>query len=231
MYVVNVVDKLTTQPWRIKMTTKAKQAKKPSKVIYVATDAHVALAATAGTAAGNMVSSRIAFNDAAKALFMAKVVIGDARNCPLAKSFLSARFTGKVAASTKANALAGFRAAVASGKDYDENASQTAKRTEAKKAAATKPAATATAATKPAATAATPAATAAATKPAAATPATPAKPAASDADHVVAFSKKASAKKAAAELRKLVNKMKDNEEFSLLAACLIDALDEFDSEE
>jgi hypothetical protein len=211
------------------MTTKAKQAKKPSKVIYVATDAHVALAATAGTAAGNMVSSRIAFNDAAKALFMAKVVIGDARNCPLAKSFLSARFTGKVAASTKANALAGFRAAVASGKDYDENASQTAKRTEAKKAAATKPAATADV---PAATAATatPAATAA-TKPAAATPATPAKPAASDADHVVAFSKKASAKKAAAELRKLVNKMKDNEEFSLLAACLIDALDEFDSEE
>ena len=212
------------------MTTKAKQAKKPSKVVYVATDAHIAIAATAGTAAGNMVSSRIAFNDAAKALFMAKVVIGDARKCPLAKSFLSARFTGKVAASTKANALAGFRAAVASGKDYDENASQTAKRTEAKKAAATKPAAAA-AADVPAATAATPAAPAAATKPAAT--ATPAKPAAaaSDADHVVAFSKKASAKKAAAELRKLVNKMKDNEEFSLLAACLIDALDEFDSEE
>jgi hypothetical protein len=215
------------QPWSIKMTTKAKQAKKPSKVIYVATDAHVALAATAGTAAGNMVSSRIAFNDAAKALFMAKVVIGDARNCPLAKSFLTARFSGKVAASTKANALAGFRAAVASGKDYDENASQTAKRTEAKKAAATAPAA-------PAATA--PATPAAATKPAApaAAPAAATKPAATangDADHVVSFSKKSSAKKAAAELRKLVNKMKDNEEFSLLAACLIDALDEFDSEE
>ena len=202
------------------MTTKAKQAKKPSKVVYVATDAHVELAATAGLAAGNMVLSRIVFNDAAKSLFMAKVVIGDARTCPLAKAFLIARFTGKkIAASTKANALAGFRAAVASGKDYDENASQTAKRAEAK----AKPAA----ATKPA----TPAAAAAA-----ATPATPATPAAalatySETNHVVAFPKKASAKKAAAELRKLVNKMKDNEEFSLLAACLIDALDEFDSEE
>ena len=219
------------------MTTKAKQAKKPSKVVYVATDAHVELAATAGLAAGNMVLSRIVFNDAAKSLFMAKVVIGDARTCPLAKAFLIARFTGKkIAASTKANALAGFRAAVASGKDYDENASQTAKRAEAKaKPAAAKPAA----ATKPAgvpAAAATPAATKPADVPAAAAkPATPAatKPAAaaSDADHIVAFSKKASAKKAASELRKLVNKMKDNEEFSLLAACLIDALDEFDSEE
>ena len=215
------------------MTTKAKQAKKPSKVVYVATDAHIAIAATAGTAAGNMVSSRIAFNDAAKALFMAKVIIGDARNCPLAKSFLTARFTGKVAASTKANALAAFRAAVASGKDYDENASQTAKRTEAKAtkakpAAATKPADVPAAAAKPAdvPAAATPAA--AATK-----PATPAAALATytETNHVVAFPKKASAKKAAQELRKLVNKMKDNEEFSLLAACLIDALDEFDSEE
>ncbi len=215
------------------MTTKQvgskaiKASKQASAVVYVPTKAHIAIAATAGSAAGSMVSSRIAFNDAAKALFMAKVIIGDARKCPLAQAFLSARFPAKVAASTKANALAAFRAAVASGKDYDENAATTAKRTEAK-ATKAKPAA----ATKPAAveTKAKPATAAAATKPAAVAATPAATPAATDA-YVITIGKKASAKKASATIRDLANKIKDNEEFSLLAACLIDALDEFDSEE
>ena len=216
------------------MTTKQvgskaiKASKQASAVVYVPTKAHIAIAATAGSAAGSMVSSRIAFNDAAKALFMAKVTIGDARKCPLAQAFLSARFPAKVAASTKANALAAFRAAVASGKDYDENATTTAKRieakaTKAKPAAATKPATVAVAAVE---TKAKPATAVAATKPAAVA----VTPAATDA-YVITIGKKASAKKASATIRDLANKIKDNEEFSLLAACLIDALDEFDSEE
>ena len=98
-----------------------KETKKPSKVSYIATDEHILLAAQAGSASFDLTTAQGKFNQAAQALRDAKVVIGDARTCPLAKAFLSARFTGKVAASTKANALTAFRKAVSSGKEYSEN--------------------------------------------------------------------------------------------------------------
>ena len=101
-----------------------RETAKPGKVEYIATTAHIDLAREAGTWSGSIVNAQTEFNQAAKALREAKVIIGDARTCPLAKAFLAARFAGKgkVAASTKANALAAFRKAVSSGKDYSENA-------------------------------------------------------------------------------------------------------------
>ena len=178
-----------------------KDTAKPSKVTYVVTETHIALATEAGNASSAIVSAQERFNVAAKGLREAKVIIGDARNCPLAKAFLAARFTGKVSASTKANALTAFRKAVANGKEYSENAYR-----ETTKA---KPAGKKTGAK------------------------TTGKKATKDdaGTYVLSIAHKGSAKKAAQVLRDLMNKMKDAEEYSPLAALIIDALDEFDSAE
>ena len=182
-------------------TAKAKAAK-PSKVSYMATEAHIKLASEAGSASANVVTAQAAFSKAAQSLREAKVVIGDARACPLAKAFLSARFTGKVAASTKANALASFRKAVSSGSDYSENAyrktdtKKTSKKTGAKTADTKK--ATHVEASETATT------------------------------FQCTIARKGSAKKAAQTLRDLMNKMKTSEEYSTLCGLIIDSLDEFD---
>jgi hypothetical protein len=99
-----------------------RETAKPSKVSYIATKAHIELASEAGKLSGVIADNQAYFSKVAQALRDAKVVIGDGRTCPLAKAFIAARFTGKVAASTKANALSAFRKAVSSGKDYSENA-------------------------------------------------------------------------------------------------------------
>jgi hypothetical protein len=183
----------------VKTLSQAKsEVTKPSKVTYVVTEAHIALAREAGEAGYILVSAAEKFTKCAQALREAKVVIGDARNCPLAKAFLAGRFTSKVSASTKANALSAFRKAVSNGKEYSENAYREAKKTKAKKTGAK------TADTKKA------------TKDDSGT-------------YVLSIAHKGSAKKAAQVLRDLMNKMKDAEEYSPLAALIIDALDEFDS--
>jgi hypothetical protein len=210
------------------MTTKAKQTKivnaidqavktlsqskrdtaKPSAVTYVATKAHIELAREAGGLSKVIQDNQEYFNKIAGMLRDAKVVIGDARKCPLAKAFLAARFTGKVAASTKANALLAFRKAVSSGKEYSENAYRKAdaKKETAKKGAQTAPKADDT------------------------KKVTHVEASETATTYQCTIARKGSAKKAAQTLRDLINKMKSSEEYSGLCLALIDALDEFDGE-
>jgi len=192
------------------MTTKPslKQSKaaatKPSKVVYVATAAHIKLASEAGAAKGAELSNKEAFNTAAKALREAKVVIGDLRTCPLAKAFIANRFTGKTSPAVKSNALSAFRKAVETGAEYSENASRDKKKA-AKKTGAKHNAPK------------------------------DSKESKSEADEKTEFTitiaKRGSAEKAAKELRKLINKMKESEEYCNLALLIIDAIDEFEGTE
>jgi hypothetical protein len=182
-----------------------RETAKPSKVSYIATKAHIELASEAGKLSGVIADNQAYFSKVAQALRDAKVIIGDQRTCPLAKAFLAARFTGKVAASTKANALSSFRKAVSDGKDYSENAyrktedKKSSKKTGAKTADSKK--ATHIEATETATT------------------------------YQCTIARKGSAKKAAQVLRDLMNKMRDSEEYAPLAALIIDSLDEFEGTE
>jgi flagellar biosynthesis GTPase FlhF len=196
---------MTTKP-SLKAAKKA--ATKPSKVTYVATAKHIELASQAGAASGTMVTAREAFNKAAKELHDAKVIIGDLRTCPLAKAFIASRFTGKASAAVKSNALSAFRKSVQTGAEYSENAGRDKKKAAAKKTGAKHNA-----------------------------PKDSKESADSDDEKdsadketkfVIAIAKRGSAEKAAKEFRKLVNKMKESEEYSDLALLLIDALDDFE---
>jgi hypothetical protein len=193
------------------MTTKSslKQSKakvtKPSKVVYVPTESDIKLASEAGEAKRAEINNKEAFNAIAKKLKEKKVIIGDARTCPLAKAFLASRFTGKVAASSKANALNAFRKSVETGAEYSENASRDKKKA-AKKTGAKHN-----------------------------TPKDSKESADTDSDEetkfVLSIAKRGSAEKAAKEFRKLVNKMKESEEYCNLALLIIDAIDEFEGTE
>ena len=114
----------------IKKTTKpATKAAKP----VVITETLKGYAERAGLNAKGAQNAKQACNEACKELHKAKAKVGDARNCPLAQAFLAKRFDGKkVAASTKANALAAFRRAVEKGVEYNENAARDAKKKGAK---------------------------------------------------------------------------------------------------
>ena len=114
-----------------------RETAKPGKVEYIATEAHIALATEAGALSKVVSDNQAYFGKVAQALRDAKVVIGDQRTCPLAKAFIAARFTGKVAASSKANALSAFRKAVSSGAEYSENAYRKEKKTGKKTGAKT----------------------------------------------------------------------------------------------
>ena len=194
---------MTTKP-----SLKANKAKatKPSKVTYVATEAHIKLATEAGAAKGAELNQREIFNKAAKELRDDKATVGDARTCPLAKAFIASRFTGKVATSTKANALNAFRAAVSTGAEYSENP------TRDKKKAAKKTGAKHNAPKDSKESADTDSAD-------------------EETKFVLSIAKRGSAEKAAKEFRKLVNKMKENEEYCNLALLIIDAIDEFEGTE
>jgi hypothetical protein len=193
---------MTTKP-----SLKSNKAKvtKPSKVVYVATESDIKLASEAGEAKRAEINNKEAFNAIAKKLKEKKVIIGDARTCPLAKAFLSSRFTGKIAASTKANALNAFRKSVETGAEYSENASRDKKKA-AKKTGAKHN-----------------------------TPKDSKESADTDSDEetkfVLSIAKRGSAEKAAKEFRKLVNKMKESEEYCNLALLIIDAIDEFEGTE
>lgn len=192
------------------MTTKSslKQSKatatKPSKVVYVATEAHIKLATEAGKAKCAELNNKEAFNKAAKELREAKVVVGDLRTCPLAKAFIANRFTGKVAASTKANALNAFRKSVETGTEYSENATRDKKKA-AKKTGAKHNAPKDSKESEESAD--------------------------EETKFVLSIAKRGSAEKAAKEFRKLVNKMKESEEYCNLALLIIDAIDEFEGAE
>jgi hypothetical protein len=194
------------------MTTKPslKQSKaaatKPSKVTYVATAKHIELASQAGAAKGAELNQREIFNKAAKELKEAKAVIGDLRTCPLAKAFITNRFTGKASAAVKSNALSAFRKAVETGAEYSENASRD------KKKAAKKTGAKHNAPKDSKESADTDSAD-------------------EETKFVLSIAKRGSAEKAAKELRKLINKMKESEEYCNLALLVIDALDEFEGTE
>jgi hypothetical protein len=192
---------MTTKP-----SLKASKANttKPSKVTYVPTAKHIELASQAGAAKGAELSNKEAFNKAAKELREAKVVIGDLRTCPLAKAFIANRFTGKASPAVKSNALSAFRKAVETGAEYSENASRDKKK----------------AAKKTGAKHNTPKEN---------------KESEESADEETKFTitiaKRGSAEKAAKELRKLINKMKNEEGYANLALLLIDAIDEFEGTE
>ena len=197
---------MTTKP---SLKANKAAATKPSKVIYVPTEADIKLASEAGEAKRAEINNKEAFNAIAKKLKEKKVIIGDARTCPLAKAFLASRFTGKIAASTKANALNAFRKSVETGAEYSENASRDKKKA-AKKTGAKHNA-----------------------------PKDSKESAESDSEEsadketkfTISIAKRGSAEKAAKEFRKLVNKMKESEEYANLALLLIDAIDEFEGTE
>ena len=192
---------MTTKP---SLKANKAAATKPSKVVYVATEADIKLASEAGTAKRAEINNKEAFNTIAKKLKEKKAVIGDARTCPLAKAFLASRFTGKVAASTKANALNAFRLAVSTGKEYTENATRDKKKA-AKKTGAKHNAPKDSKESEESAD--------------------------EETKFTISIAKRGSAEKAAKEFRKLVNKMKESEEYCNLALLLIDAIDEFEGTE
>lgn len=190
---------MTTKP-SLKASKAA--ATKPSKAVYVATPKHIELASQAGAASGTMVTAREAFNKAAKELHDAKVIIGDLRTCPLAKAFIAARFTGKTSAAVKSNALSAFRKSVQTGAEYSENAGRDKKKAAAKTGAKHNAPKDSKESEKESADEKT--------------------------EFIIKIAKRGSAEKAAKEFRKLVNKMKESEEYSNLAGLLIDALDDFE---
>ena len=190
------------------MTTKSKAAKPAVVNTIVAKPEHIALAKKAGNSALATLNMRDACDEACKALHAAKVKVGQARVCEVAKAFLAERFAGKKASpAVKAQILSCFRKAVESGTPYNENASKA-------KAAAKK------AATKQDAPIVV-------TKPAA--PIVVTKPAKDDETTIIlALPRKASAKTAAKQMRAFVEKMRQSESLAPLAAYIVDVLDEFD---
>jgi hypothetical protein len=134
----------------------------------------------------------------------------ESKCCPIAAAFINARYPNADAVSdnTVSFTLSCFRKAVESGEDYTENPSRkakAAKQAEAKQAE-TKAEATEAANDEP---------EAAETE--------------SDETIVCAIKKKATLKKAAQEIRKLANSMKPIDGLNLLAAMLLDVVDEIDA--
>jgi colicin import membrane protein len=194
------------------MTTKSKAAKPAIVNTIVAKPEHIALAKKAGNSALTMSTMRAACDEACKALNAAKVKVGQARVCAVAKAFLAERFKGKKAsAATKAQILSCFRKAVESGAAYNENAS--------KAKAAAKKAATKNDAPK--------AVDAVEAKPAA--PIVVTKPAKDDETTIIlALPRKSTAKQAAKQMRAFIEKMRQSDELADLASYLTDAIAEFD---
>ena len=196
---------MTTKP-----SLKSNKAKvtKPSKAVYIPTAKHIELASQAGAAKGAELNNKEVFNKAAKELKEAKVVIGDLRTCPLAKAFIASRFTGKTSAAVKSNALSAFRKSVETGAEYTENASRDKKKA-AKKTGAKHNA----------------------PKDSKESADEEKESADEETKFTISIAKRGSAEKAAKEFRKLVNKMKESEEYCNLALLIIDAIDEFEGTE
>lgn len=204
------------------MTTKSKASK--TEVQAVAAEV-IALAAEAGDMAAGISSICDAVSAITRDLHFRGVKVGrfsfkdESKCCPIAAAFINHRFphADAVSDATVSTVLSCFRKAVETGDDYTENPARKAKKEKAAQAAADKPANDEHAAKQDNAQAATESDEAGESDEAAA-----------DETIVVAIKKKASLKKAAAEIRKLAEKMRPIDGLNLLAAMLIDVVNEID---
>ena len=194
------------------MTTKSKAVSVAAKV-----DANILVAREAGKAALISRNMRDLINDACKTLKEAGITIGKLNECVYAKAFIEERFKGKApSANVKSVILSAFRKAVATGEDYNENASKTkaAAKKKAVKAVTKQDAPKATDAIKPAKAVEVKVVT---------------KPAKDDETSIVlSLPRKATAKQAAKQMREFIEKMRQSDSLAPLAAYIIDVLDEFD---
>jgi hypothetical protein len=201
------------------MTTKSKASKaEVQQVQQIIID----LATEAGEMAAGISNICDAVSAITRDLHFRAVKVGrfsfkdESKCCPIAAAFINARFPNADAVSdnTVSFTLSCFRKAVESGEDYTENPSRKAKaaKAETKAKAETETKAEAKAETTEAAN---DEAEAAETE--------------SDETIVCAIKKKATLKKAAQEIRKLANSMKPIDGLNLLAAMLLDVVDEIDA--
>jgi len=190
------------------MTTKSKATKAEVQQVQ---QAIIDLATEAGEMAAGISNICDAVSAITRDLHFRAVKVGrfsfkdESKCCPVAKAFINARFphADAVSDSTVSFTLSCFRKAVESGEDYTENPSRKAKAAKAEtKAEATE--------------AANDEAEAAETD--------------SDETIVCAIKKKATLKKAAQEIRKLANSMKPIDGLNVLAAMLIDVVNEIDGQ-
>jgi hypothetical protein len=201
------------------MTTKSKASKaEVQQVQQIVID----LATEAGEMASGISNICDAVSAITRDLHFRAVKVGrfsfkdESKCCPIAAAFINARYPNADAVSdnTVSFTLSCFRKAVESGEDYTENPSRkakAAKQPEAKRAE-------------------TKAEDKAETK-AEATEAANDEPEAVESDETIvcAIKKKATLKKAAQEIRKLANSMKPIDGLNLLAAMLLDVVDEIDA--
>lgn len=203
------------------MTTKSKASKaEVQQVQQVIID----LATEAGEMAAGISNICDAVSAITRDMHFRAVKVGrfsfkdESKCCPIAAAFINARFPNADAVSdnTVSFTLSCFRKAVESGEDYTENPSRKAKaaKAETKAKAETETKAEDKAETTEAAEAANDEAEAVE----------------SDETIVCAIKKKATLKKAAQEIRKLANSMKPIDGLNLLAAMLLDVVDEIDAQ-
>jgi hypothetical protein len=196
------------------MTTKSKASKaEVQQVQQIVID----LATEAGEMASGISNICDAVSAITRDLHFRAVKVGrfsfkdESKCCPIAAAFINARYPNADAVSdnTVSFTLSCFRKAVESGEDYTENPSRKAKaakqaETKAEDKAETKAEATEAANDE-------------------------AEAVESDETIVCAIKKKATLKKAAQEIRKLANSMKPIDGLNLLAAMLLDVVDEIDA--
>jgi hypothetical protein len=202
------------------MTTKSKASKAEVQQVQ---QAIIDLATEAGEMAAGISNICDAVSAITRDLHFRAVQVGrfsfkdESKCCPVAKAFINARYphADAVSDNTVSFTLSCFRKAVETGEDYTENPSRKAKaaKAETKAKAETETKAETKAET---AEAANDEAEAAETE--------------SDETIVCAIKKKATLKKAAQEIRKLANSMKPIDGLNLLAAMLIDVVNEIDAQ-
>lgn len=187
----------------------------------------IALATEAGSMAAGISSICEAVSAITRELHFKAVKVGrfsfkdEDKCCPIAKAFVTSRFefADAVSDNTVSFTLSCFRKAVETGEDYTENPSRKAKAEKAKtdetKAAAKTDETKAEAANDEADEAGSEEA------------------ATDDADETIvcAIKKKATLKKAATEIRKMAEKMRSVDGLNLLAAMLIDVVNEIDDQQ
>jgi hypothetical protein len=201
------------------MTTKSKASKaEVQQVQQIVID----LATEAGEMAAGISSICDAVSAITRDLHFRAVKVGrfnfkdESKCCPIAAAFINARYPNADAVSdnTVSFTLSCFRKAVESGEDYTENPSRKAKAAKQPEAKRAETKAEDKAETKAEATEAAN---------------DEAEAVESDETIVCAIKKKATLKKAAQEIRKLANSMKPIDGLNLLAAMLLDVVDEIDA--
>ena len=179
--------------------------KKPMKAkLILSAEKQIEIARQAGEAAFTMLNAKEVFTAAAKQLHEVGAKIGDARKCKLAQAFLAGRYPDGKTKDGKPAAAQTKKNALAAFRAAVEKGSgynENAKRDEKK--AASKKGASHGAKTKAAA---------------------------EDATIVCAIKRKATIKQAASEIRKLAEQMRSIEGLNLLAAMLVDVVNQIDNE-